>query len=409
MSVPAAPGETADVTHDGAAAAIASARRAAVADRYASLVAEWQPLAALAPLAEEWRALAAHALEPNVFYEPAFALPAAAVFGRDAGAVLVWSSDSPRRLLGLFPARIEPRRYGMKLPVLVGWTHPYAPLGTPLLDREAAEPVIAAWLGFLAEAKDFPGLLLLPLLPEYGPFATAFAGVLKRLQRDEAVFDRHRRAQLVPREFRAYYVERAMGSRKRKELRRLGHRLAELGAMLFTTARDPAAVAAALDDFLDLEAAGWKGKAGTAALQHDAIRGFIRAALVELAATGQVAIDRMLVDGRAIAATVTLRSGEAAWFWKIAYDEAFARYSPGVMLTVAVTEALVDDTGIARTDSCATADHPMIDRIWRERLTLADRYVALRPGAPFRRGRGLEGARRAVFARLKKLRALLRR
>ena len=117
----------------------------------------------------------------------------------------------------------------------------------------------------------------------------------------------------------------------------------------------------------------------------------------------------MLVDGRPIASTVTLRSGDAAWFWKIAYDEAFARYSPGVMLTIAVTEALVDDPGIARTDSCATADHPMIDRIWRERLTLSDRYVAVRAGAPFGRGRRLEGARRAVIARLKKLRALLRR
>ena len=132
--------------------AIASARRAALADRYAisSFAAEWRPLSELGGIEDEWRDLAAHALEPNVFYEPAFALAAAPVFGRDAGAVLVWSGTEPRKLLGFFPARVNARRYGVKFPVLIGWTHPYAPLGTPLVERDAAEPVIAAWLAHLA-------------------------------------------------------------------------------------------------------------------------------------------------------------------------------------------------------------------------------------------------------------------
>src|ERR1700730_17921616 len=110
---------------------------------------EWRPLAELAGIATEWRSLAARALEPNVFYEPAFALAAAPVFGVGVGAGLVWSRASPSRLLGLFPARIERRRYGMALPVLVGWTHPYAPLGTPLIDRDAGTAVISAWFEHL--------------------------------------------------------------------------------------------------------------------------------------------------------------------------------------------------------------------------------------------------------------------
>ena len=82
---------------------------------------------------------------------------------------LVWSGTSPRKLLGFFPARIETRRYGLKLPVLVGWTNPYAPLGTPLVEREAAEPVIAAWLAHLADDPELPGLVLLPFLPTGRP------------------------------------------------------------------------------------------------------------------------------------------------------------------------------------------------------------------------------------------------
>ena len=140
----------------GTAAAITSARRAVVADRYAvnSFAVEWLELSQLESIVGDWRELAARALVPNVFYEPAFALAAAPLFGRDAGAVLVWSGTAPRKLLGLFPARRETRRYGFKLPMLVGWTHPFAPFGVPLVEREAAEPVIAAWLAHVAGDSD---------------------------------------------------------------------------------------------------------------------------------------------------------------------------------------------------------------------------------------------------------------
>src|SRR5580698_6419333 len=189
-------------TKTSTVSAIASARRAAVADRYAAnaLAVEWRSLSELESIADEWRELAARAIEPNVFYEPAFALEAAKIFGRDAGALLVWSGTSPRRLLGFFPARIETRRYGVRMPVLVGWTHPYAPLGMPLVEREAAEPVVAAWLDHLANDPGLPGLVLLPFLPEDSAFAVALAAILRRARMPAADFNRHQRALLAPAE-----------------------------------------------------------------------------------------------------------------------------------------------------------------------------------------------------------------
>jgi hypothetical protein len=121
-----------------------------------------------------------------------------------------------------------------------------------------------------------------------------------------------------------------------------------------------------------------------------------------------VAIDRILVDGQAIAATIILRSGRSAWFWKVAYDEDFARFSPGVMLTAVVTNELVEDTTIMRTDSCASANHPMIDHLWRERLTLVNLLIAVRPQAPFAVARRLEGLRTAAIAGVKNVRDRLR-
>ena len=390
----------------GTAAAITSARRAVVADRYAidSFTAEWMELSQLESIVADWRELASRALVPNVFYEPAFALAAAPLFGRDAGAVLVWSGTAPRKLLGLFPARREIRRYGFKLPMLVGWTDPFALFGAPLVEREAAEPVIAAWLAQVASDGNLPGLLMLPHVPEEGPFAAALTAILRRAQMPAADFNRHDRALLAPRGNRSAYVEHALGPRQFRELRRTARRLSELGALLFATATEPDAVAAATDDFLALEASDWKGTAGSGGC-----RSFIKAAVRALAAEGKVAINRVFLDGRPIAAAIVLRSGDTAWLWKAAYDEALARYSPGVMLAASLTEELAEDASVERADSCATADHRVMNHIWSERLALCDLMIAARPDAPFVRAQRLEAMRSTALTAAERVRRLFGR
>jgi CelD/BcsL family acetyltransferase involved in cellulose biosynthesis len=370
---------------------------------------EWRPLAALAECAAPWRALAARALEPNVFYEPAFALAAAPALGRDIGAGLVWSRAQPAQLLGFFPGRIERRRYGLPLPLLVGWTHPFAPLGTPLVDRDAGVAVLSAWLDHVAGDPALPHLMLMSYLPATGAIAQAFDTALARRNGTSVSFATHRRALLAPATDRHDYLDRAIGAKKRKELRRQRKRLAESGAVTFSTAREPAEVAAALGDFLTLEASGWKGRAGTAARADDHIRAFMENAVTALAREDKVRLARLAVGTQPVAALVTLQSGATAWCWKIAYDEAFARFSPGVQILVDATQALLVDAAIARADSCATAGHPMIDHIWRERLVLADRLICLGPGRhAFAIARALELLRRGAIAGLKRVRDLAR-
>jgi CelD/BcsL family acetyltransferase involved in cellulose biosynthesis len=371
---------------------------------------EWRPLAALAPIDAQWRSLADRALASNVFYEPAFALAAAPALGRDVGAGLVWSRLSPARLLGFFPARIERRRYGFPLPVLVGWTHPYGPLGTPLLDRDTGTAVFSAWLDHLAGRADLPHLMLLPYLPMSGPVGQALADALARRNGDCIALASHQRALLAPAGGREHYLDHAMGAKKRKELRRQRKRLAETGPLVSDTVHEPSAMTAALGDFLGLEAAGWKGRTGTAAQAQDPIRTFMEKAVTGLARDGKARIDRLCAGGAPIAALVTLRSGTTAWCWKIAYDEAFARFSPGVQVLLDVTQALLDDPAIACADSCATADHPMIDHIWRERLALADHLMSVGPSqrGAFALAGALERARRAAIAGVKRLRDHLR-
>jgi hypothetical protein len=251
--------------------------------------------------------------------------------------------------------------------------------------------------------------MLLPLVPETGPFATALASVVARRGLPAARFGRHRRALLAPGADRAGYVERAIGAKKRKELRRQRHRLADAGTLTIEAATQASRIGEALSDFLTLEARGWKGRAGTAAAANESIRCFIHSAVQGLAAEGKVRIDRLRLDGSAVAAVVTLHSGDTAWAWKIAYNEAFGRASPGVQLMLDLTGTLLADSTLAKVDSCATAGHPMIDHLWRERLALADHLFAVRAvPIAFWLASGFEQLRRTAIAAAKGLRDRIR-
>ena len=373
-----------------------------------TLRAYWRPLASLAAIADEWRDLAKRALQPNVFYDPDFALPAADVFGEDVGAVLVRSSDGVLR--GFFPARSELHRYGIVSGVMAGWTHPYAPLGLPLVDCEQPEDILNAWLDHLARERG-ARLLMLPYVPEGGAFAPVLQEVLQSRGLASAAFGEHARALLAPGEDRSGYITRSVSAKLRKELGRKRRRLAEIGDVVRDSASDAFAAGTFAQEFLTLEEKGWKGRAGTAAARNQAIHQFLQIAITGLARRGLVRADRLSVGGQPAAVTLLLRSGDAAWLWKIAYDESFARVSPGVQLTRDVTESLLQDATIAATDSCATPDHPMIDHLWRERLVLSDRLIALRPGDSVRFGLAcnLETLRRTAIGAARSIRNTIRR
>jgi CelD/BcsL family acetyltransferase involved in cellulose biosynthesis len=376
-----------------------------LAPRELALTTEWRPLGELAGVADEWRALARRAAEPNVFYEPDFALAAAQALAPDAGAVLVHGLE-PRRLIGLFPCRIERARYAVRLPLLVGWAHPYGPLGTPLVDPDALVPAVKAFIDHVASDDTMPKLLMMPYLVEDGPVAIALADAIARRGGRMASFGSHQRALLAPGADRAGYLEAALGRKKRKELGRQRRRLDETGRVTFALARQPADVAAAMEDYFALEARGWKGAGGTAAAQTTAVRGFMANATAALAAQGQARVARLLHGDRPIAIGVLLTSGRGSWFWKVAYDEAAARASPGVQLTLDLTGAVLGDTGISWCDSCAAADHAMIDSIWRERRPMADQLIAVSP-RNFALACRLETLRRGAIAAARTIRTLI--
>lgn len=366
----------------------------------AAAKAEWKRLADFSARdIADWRDLCARALEPNVFLEPDFALAADAMTGERTGAVLVRVHG---RLAGLFPGDVEGISSGRAVHTFVSWTHPFAPLSAPLVDRDSALGVIEAFLAFLPSLPETPAVALLPLVNEGGAFARAMGEALIASGTMVRRFGTHERAAFSGAD------GNALSARKLKELRRQRRRLEEEGALVFETVREPARVAAAMGEYLALEAKGWKGRNGSAAQSDPVVERFLCEAVHALGAQGKARLDFLRMNGVAIAAAITLFSGDRGWFWKISYDEGFARFSPGVQLTFELTESLRRCTSIALVDSCAAADHPMIDHVWARRIPLADWLIPLAGPASFAACIVFESARRFSISTLKAARNLVR-
>jgi CelD/BcsL family acetyltransferase involved in cellulose biosynthesis len=197
----------------------------------------------------------------------------------------------------------------------------------------------------------------------------------------------------------------ALGAKKLKELRRQRHRLAEHGEVSFNVARTADDAARALETFLILEASGWKAERGTALVQDDGDAAFIRRAVTALAESRQCEIVTLRAGAKPVAAAIVLRHLDRAFYFKLGVDERFAKFSPGVQLTLDVTRHLCADPAIAMVDSMAAPDHPMINPIWRGRLAIGDVLIPLQRNDPtvalihaamMLRQRLREPARRAV-------------
>jgi CelD/BcsL family acetyltransferase involved in cellulose biosynthesis len=326
---------------------------------------------------DDWRGLSERAIEPNGYYLPEWELAVNATApGRTGASALSARSD---RLIGLMPVVPLWRAAKIPLPALAS-AHPYGTLCTPLLDRDEAEDAAQR---LLQAARDAGArALLLREVSLDGAAMKAFNTVLRGEGLRARILDWHLRASLDATGDADELLREALSTKKLKELRRQCHRLAEHGKVAFDIARSPQDVAAALEIFLKLEAGGWKGDRGTALAQVEGDAAFIRRATPKLAETGNCEIMTLRSGDTPVAAGIVLRHQSRAFFFKIGVDERFAKFSPGVQLTLELTRHLCADPAIASADSTASPDHPMINPIWRGRLAIGDVLIPLRQNDP---------------------------
>ncbi|ANY19952.1 hypothetical protein A6F68_01436 [Tsuneonella dongtanensis] len=322
-----------------------------------------------------WDALAAQAAEPNSFAERWFVEASLDAFDQ-AGSVALASLTMGGRLAGIMPLVRSSRYESHRLPHMRNWLHTNAFCGVPLV---AAGCEHAFWRGLLHSAdENARGALFLHLegIPADGPLYAALRDVCLLEKRPAAVVDRIERALLCSDQSPGDYYDTSLSTKKRKELRRQFNRLSDEGVVSVLRHEACEDLEAWIENFLSLEAAGWKGADGSALACNPATAAFFRSALTGAARAGK--LDRLAIalDGKPIAMLANFVALPGIYSFKTAYDERLARFSPGVLLQRENLSLLARD-GVAWSDSCAAPDHPMIERIWREKREIVRVSVAI--------------------------------
>jgi hypothetical protein len=335
-------------------------------------------------LQEELDFLSNRAMEPNVFFASRFLAPALPrLEDREIRLAIIRDDrDGRSRLRFLMPFSVEKPGFSIGAPIIRTWANPFGPLGTPLVDGENPAETIDHLLDALGrEESKLPHVLVLPDIRLRGPFAQMLKAIAISRNLPVLTANQHERPMLESLEDGETYLKASIKSSHMREMRRQWGHLEQLGTVSYSVARLPHEVRQRMEEFLLLEASGWKGKKRSAMLSDRYRAAFAREALFNLAETDAARIHTIDLDGKAIASMVVLMMNGEAYTWKTAYDESYARFSPGKLLVAHLTEWHLDDANIVRTDSCGAPDHPIMSRLWREREEMGTLVVGLLPNS----------------------------
>ena len=353
--------------------------------------------------AAAWARLVAEAEQPNPYFTPHVvgAHHEAGLLGR-CRAIAASRGD---RLLALLPYRRAGAWVGLSGLANVAWSSPYTPGSTPLVARDDIAGAVPLLLDGLAAA---PGRLW--LLPRFSLESAVGRAVLQDIRRrgwPSAVLDPFERAVLDAKADHAAFLA-GLDSGRRKDLRRRRRRLEESGEVRYVSAQDGPGLAAGVEGFLALEAAGWKGRSGTALASHESTARLARALFGRPNEAATPRSDLLTLDGRPVAASLALVCGGTAYLLKSAYDESLSRVSPGVLLEEEIVRSLHETRFASRLDS-ASAAGSHLDVLYPDRESIGDLLLATSPAISEARLAGIARAERARRAALARAKAFYRR
>ncbi len=328
-----------------------------------------------------WDALSDQAVEPNPFFESWYLLPSQRELDR-SGQVRLLVLEQDGQWLGMLPIITNRRYYNWPIPHLGSWLHPNCFHGAPLIRPGCEETFFHALFAWADKGSTTALFLHLAHMPLDGPVHAALQAVLAEQRRASALVYREDRVILRSELSPPDYIKTVMTRRKVKDYRRQRRNLAALGELAAESLEGAQDLAEWIEEFLTLEAAGWKGAANSALACNPETDALFRESMHSAAARGQLERWALTLDGKRIAMLAVLLASTGAFAYKTTFDEAHAINSPGALLHMEYLSVL-DRGDRAWTDSCANTSHTMIPHIWRETRSVGRISIAI--GGPLRR------------------------
>lgn len=326
------------------------------------------PVRDMAPRDERaWRDLAARSIEPNPLYEPDCVIPAARhqTFGAEIGLVVAESDEGFHACMPVRPLR---EWWGIPFPIVANWIRRSTYVGTPLLDDVDAQRAMVTIFRTLADGRRTLGYRLLGIdsLRHGSPVSTYVFAAARELGLSTHVREDFERGFLIRRPEPSYLEghSRQFLSQIRRKQRRLAEALGGDWRVV-DRSQDPAAIR----DFVVLEAAGYKAQTMALARTPGEPEYFIDMC-------DRFAVEKRLIvlslegGGQTLAMQMWLRGGSGLVLIKLAHDERYARFSPGIHLEVESFDFFHHQTDADWIDSCAGANNESQLHIFPDRTRI---------------------------------------
>lgn len=326
-----------------------------------------------------WRDLAARAVEPNPFFEPECLLPAAAfqTFGHELQLLV---AEEHGRFYGCVPVRHVKRWHKMPYPIVTTQVRRMPYQGSPLIDPERGVDAASAMLEELAKASRAVGSRVLVLLElnQDGPVDSLFREAATKIRMPLLPFDVFERG-MIDR-------QQGTGSQQRsqqhsaKTLRALRNKRRRLSRSLGSevTLVDRGHELEAIDDYIELEASGYKAERGVAMATVPGEPEYFRAMCEGFAKANRLHLLSLVVGDRTIAMLMWVRGGSDLFMVKWSYDAKCAQFSPGLQLHEEASRYFYEHTDSALLDSCTSPNNELVLHVYPHRRTIVSYFIFLR-------------------------------
>lgn len=341
----------------------------------------------LSDVSDHLDTLARACVWPNIFYEEWFIQAALLLDDTEIEHLLVWSGGGEtKKLIGYMP--LEPRKkVGVFRPRTVeNWKHKYCFLAQPLI-LSGYENVF--WSSFLSKIDESPQLGTTMRLKSMCGFGASFDALLTELNAGGYWFNIYRTAKrpvLYHHGEAETYFKNNISNKRRKEYLRRDRRISELEDTAYEHLSSSQELNGWIEQFLKLESKGWKGEAGTALANNDVDANFFRSITKRAFNDNRLYMIRLRHKSDPVAMLITYTAPpRGAFGFKVAYDEDFKKYAPGVLLELEFIRRALDDqeTGVQWTDSCTSEDAQMIQELWKDTIDLVS--IKISPKRPLSR------------------------
>ena len=133
--------------------------------------------------------------------------------------------------------------------------------------------------------------------------------------------------------------------------------------MLVDRTADPVAV----DEYIALEARGYKGAQGIAMTAVPGEPEYFADMCRRFAAAGRLRLLALQAGDQLLAMEIWVRGGQGLFMFKISYDDHYARFGPGVILQTEAKQVFHDETDAQWIDTCSSEGNESLLRLYPER------------------------------------------